>query len=305
MKKKKKKAKKTSYKLLLGIGFIIFLISIIFLGSKFTNEKVKAQKSQSLIHTKPLAKKSDKPPAILLENPEKEDLPKAEIKNVSSGYCLSVPVIFYHHIQPFSIASQKKQTGFNVDSGIFDNQMNYLKSGGYIPVTAKQLIDALRSHSGLPGKPVVITFDDGYRDIYDYAYPILKKYGFVFNVAVITGLVNGGDYLTWDQIREMKGNGGYLMDHTWSHYSVSKGSNDKIQYEIQTAKKQLEDNTGQEINVFVYPFGSFNSNAINILTNDGFSGAFTTSGGTYQCDLSIMTLHRTRIGNASLSLYGL
>ncbi|HSX40427.1 MAG TPA: polysaccharide deacetylase family protein [Candidatus Saccharimonadales bacterium] len=223
-----------------------------------------------------------------------------------SGFCLNVPVLFYHHIQPQAQAVQKGQTSLNVDNGVFDQQMGYLASHGYTTIFVDQLVNALKTHTGLGAKVVAVTFDDGYRDNYDNAFPVLKKYGIKFNLMLATGLTEGADFLTWGQVTEMKNSGQmFLTDHTWSHYAVNHGANDKIQFEIMTAKQQIESHTGQATNIFTYPYGSFNNNAVSLLQQDGFIGAFSTIGGFTQCDSFIMSLHRTRVGNASLSSYGL
>lgn len=112
--------------------------------------------------------------------------------------------------------------------------------------------------------------------------------------------------MSWNNLREMHNSGLiYLTDHTWSHYALGSGGEEKIKYEIETAKRQLEDRLGQTVDIFTYPYGAFNNNAINILKQDGFIGAFSTISGFWQCDSFIMSLHRNRIGNSPLSSYGL
>lgn len=222
------------------------------------------------------------------------------------GYCLNVPVLMYHHIQPDARTQSLGQKALSVDNGEFDLQMGYLVSQGYSIISAKQLVDALTNHTGLPQKSAVITIDDGYSDIYSYAYPILQKYHLIANLMIPTGLMGGSDYLSWSQLEEMVRSGLiFVGDHTWSHYSIARGSLDKIKFEIQTGKQQLRDHTGQNIDLFTYPYGEFNANAISILRSEGFVGAFSEIPGHWQCDSFIMTLHRTRIGNAPLSYYGL
>jgi peptidoglycan/xylan/chitin deacetylase (PgdA/CDA1 family) len=95
-----------------------------------------------------------------------------------------------------------------------------------------------------------------------------------------------------------------MLNHTWSHYAINHGSLDKIKYEIETAKQQLADHTGQNTDLFVYPFGSINYLAISTLQTEGVRGAFSEIPGHWQCDSFIMALHRIRIGNTSLSYYG-
>lgn len=222
------------------------------------------------------------------------------------GFCLNVPILMYHHIQPMSIAKEKGQTGFTVDSGVFDQQIAYLTSHGYTTLKANDLVNALRSKTQLPSKSILITFDDGYKDIYDYAYPIFQKYGVKANLMIPSGLVGGADYLSWGQIEEMGRSGLiYYTDHTWSHYAVNNGSLDKIKYEIETSRQLLEQHSGQKIDIFTYPYGSSGSKAMQVLQEDGFQAAFSTIPGFWQCDSFIMNLHRNRIGNASLASYRL
>jgi len=211
----------------------------------------------------------------------------------------------YHHIQPNAQAHDRGQSSLSVDNGQFDLQMGYLVSSGYSLISTEQLVNALIGHSGVPNKSIVVISDDGYGDFYTYAYPILQKYHIVANLAVITGLVGGSDYVTWGQIEEMAHSGLVNMtNHTWSHYAINHGSMDKIQYEIATAKQQLKDHTGQAIDTFVYPYGAVNSLAVSGLQSEGVKGAFSEIPGHWQCDSFIMALHRTRIGNANLSYYG-
>jgi len=221
------------------------------------------------------------------------------------GYCLNVPVLFYHHVQPQQQAIDKKQTPLSVDNGVFDQQIGYLTSHGYNLISAKELVDALRNKSGLPVKSMLITLDDGYLDNYQYAFPVMQKYHVKANLMISTGLLGGADYMSWGQLEEMQRSGLiYWTDHTWSHFALGNGTPDKIKYEIDTARDQLQQHTGQIVNVFTYPYGSFNNRSIQILSQEGFIGAFSTISGNWQCDSFIMALHRKRIGNASMSYYG-
>jgi peptidoglycan/xylan/chitin deacetylase (PgdA/CDA1 family) len=224
-----------------------------------------------------------------------------------TGFCLHVPILTYHHIQPEAVAKELGQTSLTVDSGMFDQQMAYLAGNGYTPILANELINALLTHSQLPAKPVMVTMDDGYADNAVYALPVLQKYNIKANLMLASGLVGGNsDMLTWDLVNQLKGSGLiYFTNHTWSHYAISNGPQSKIDSEIDTAQTQIQDHTGQTVNVFTYPYGNFNNNAIQTLQKKGYIGAYSTIPGQYQCDSFIMTLHRTRIGNAPLSAYGI
>lgn len=232
--------------------------------------------------------------------------PKTQETISYSGYCLNVPILMYHHIQPQNIAKEKWQTNFTVDNGTFDSQMAYLLNFGYTTISLEQLSQALTNHQKLSQKSIVLTFDDGYEDIYTYAFPIIQKYQLKTNLMIATGLIGNPDYLHWQQLKEMTASGQvFVYNHTWSHNNLTSSTGEKIKYEIQTANSQLENYLGVKTNIFAYPYGSQNSNVINILKENSFIAAVSTLPGQTQCDSFIMSLHRTRIGNSQLKSYGI
>ena len=222
------------------------------------------------------------------------------------GYCLNVPILLYHHVQPQDQAQAKGQKNISVDTNVFEGQMAYLKSSGYTTLTGDQLAHALADKQELPKKSIVLTFDDGYDDFYTNVYPVIQKYGLVANLMVSTGLVNNAQYLSWGQIREMVSGGlVHAYNHTWSHANLTGKPLEKIRFEIMTANQQLKDNLGKDNAIFTYPYGSSSQAIIDFLKKNGFTAAFSTLPGNVQCDSFIMTLHRNRVGNSPLSSYGL
>lgn len=222
-----------------------------------------------------------------------------------NDFCLNVPVLFYHHIEPLAIAQQLGHAQLTVDSDYFDKQMAYLSASGYRSLSADELADALINHRGLPAKSILVTFDDGYDDNYNYAFQILKKYDIAGNFMIPTGLIENKGYMTWSQLKEMTGNPlMHIYNHTRSHVSLGGAAKDKIEYEITTANKQLEDSLGKRVSIFTYPYGSYNQLVIDVLRGNGFTAAFSTINGTMQCQSYIFALRRTNIGNAPLSPYG-
>lgn len=283
------------------LSVILLLLAVMYVGNLLMAKKqnnVKFYKVSTNIPLKKVSSISPYPSITATPTPAPAPL---------TGYCLRVPILTYHHIQPEATAKQLGQTSLTVDNGIFDQQMAYLSANGYTSIWANELVNALLAHSQLPGKSVVVTMDDGYADNATYALPVLQKYGIKANLMLSSGLVGGNpDMLTWDQVSQMKGSGlVYFTNHTWSHYSITSGLQSKIESEIDIAQGQIQDHTGQTVNIFTYPYGSFNNNAIQTLARKGYLGAFSTIPGIYQCDSFIMTLHRYRIGNASLAAYGI
>lgn len=222
------------------------------------------------------------------------------------GFCLKVPMLMYHHFQPQDVAQKAGYDWMNVSPDFFEKQLAYLNEKGYITLGAKQLAEALINKQKLPAKSIVLTADDGYAEIYTNVFPLLKKYSIKMSLMIPTGLMNNPGYLDWGQLAEMVGSGlVFAYNHTWSHQRLSTTSNEKLSYEILTAKTQLEERLGQPVNIFAYPYGSENSKVINFLRSNGFIAGLSTISGFYQCDSFIFSLHRNRVGNAPLSSYGL
>ena len=223
-----------------------------------------------------------------------------------------VPVLNYHQVE------DKDGNPLTLYCDQFDQQMAYLAEEGYHTITLDEMMDAAENGTPLPEKPVVITLDDGYVDNYEYAYPILKKYGFkatIFLINDFTGVYP--NYLTWEQIREMQDSG--LIDfesHTMTHANLSElTSRDELHHEIADSREALSKKLGKEINYIAYPGGRV-TDAVEEVTRDaGYRGGFTVhyglstpTEGVYQmdripifgCNTHTMTRFKLRLAFAPL-----
>lgn len=213
------------------------------------------------------------------------------------GPCYWVPILMYHHIDG-------KSGWLYIDPQTFASQMDYLVGKGYTSVTLAEVVNYLSSGQ-VPAKIVAITFDDGYRDIFSNAYSILRSKNIKATVFLITQLMEGSDYLTWEQVREMAGSGLITLgDHTLSHRSLASLPEDQIKDEIFSSKRIIEEKTGVKTTVFAYPYGSYNNTVIKYLNEAGFMTAVTTQSGN-SCAKLPLALRRLRVGRGSLSSYGL
>lgn len=213
------------------------------------------------------------------------------------GPCRWIPILMYHHIDD-------KPGWLYVDPSTFVSQMDYLVGKGYNTVTLPEVTSYLASGQ-IPGKPVVITFDDGYRDVFNNAYPILRQRNLKATVFLITQLMEGDQYLTWEQARELAGNPLITIgDHSLSHRSLASLSEEQIKDEIVSSKNILESQLGIKVNVFSFPYGGYNQTVGKYLTEAGFVAAVTSQSG-YSCAKLPYGLRRIRIGRAPLSNYGL
>lgn len=199
-----------------------------------------------------------------------------------------VPVLNYHQIE------EKDGNPLTLWPDQFEAQMAYLSSEGYTTITIDEMMDAFENGTPLPEKPVIITFDDGYADNYEYAYPILKKYGFKATIFLIYDFTNTyPNYLTWDQIAEMKESGLIRFEsHTMTHANLAElTSTDELRHEIADSHELLSEKLGYEMHYIAYPGGRVNEEIEEITRATGYRGAFTVhyglstpTEGRYQMD---------------------
>jgi len=312
MKREKRKFFPSKY----GLIIIVVLLSIFVGGKVFQIEYTKKNENleSKLNFGQLLNKEVRTTPTISLPSPTPTLTPQqiAEIQrkkfeewNSKYGPCKWVPILMYHHVLDSSVAKEISATNLNVPINTFREQMDYLLGKGYHVISLDEMMAGIRSNS-LPSKPVVLTFDDGYRDFYENVFPILREKSIRATVFAISQFVGGPRYVEWWQIREMVGSNLVLVgDHTLNHPSVLKLSVDEERNQIVSARKILEENTGQKVEFFAYPYGSYNSAAEQILKENGFIGAVVTTNVNPQCSGLPYELSRIRIGAGSLSRYGL
>ena len=150
----------------------------------------------------------------------------------------------------------------------------------------------------LPGEEkdgIVITFDDGDKSIYRYAFPILKKYAMRAVVFLIVDYIGKDDHwdvtltgrrsphLSWDEICEMKKWGIEFGSHTMSHRNLAKLPADVVEYELHESKRLLEERLGV-VNCISYPFNRTSSEVIERVRQAGYRFGF---GGRGESDLLI------------------
>jgi peptidoglycan/xylan/chitin deacetylase (PgdA/CDA1 family) len=181
-----------------------------------------------------------------------------------------IPVLMYHCIGDNS--SDAKE--LYVTPLEFKKQLKYLKDAGYTPIDFKQA-DNTKSII----RPVIITFDDGYKDNYTNAYPLLKEFNFKATIFLISSAIGKKQCLDISNIKEMRD----LVDfqgHSVTHPHLAEIELDKVDYELRESQKAIENITGKPVFVFAYPYGSYNQNVINIVKKY-YKYALTTNRGIF------------------------
>lgn len=206
---------------------------------------------------------------------------------------ISVPVLFYHHI------SHEVKRNMAVRPEVFDWQMRYLKDKGFKTIFFNELTSCIKGESFLDSKRVIaISFDDGYLDIWEYAFPILKKYDIKATIFVITSRINdssGGpkDFLSWFELKQMQSSG--LVDiqsHTHTHIRCDVSGKEHIREELNLSKKLIEEKLNKTCNFICWPWGKYNSLAISLAKECGYTGAVTSERGINTISSDIMQIKR-------------
>ena len=286
----------------LGLGFLMARNN--WLGSLNNHLFEKKSTRESSIDDSLIFSPTLTPVPTLASTPTPKPLIFAEM-NQLYGPCVYVPTLMYHHVQDLDQARAEGSMALTVFPDIFREQMEYLRTQGYMTITMSDLISFFDQNIPLPKKSVILTFDDGYDDFASNAFPILKEYGFKATVFIVTGLIENKGYLTWEQAQEMARDGSILFaNHTWSHHNVGTDK-EIIEREITLADTQLGEHGLNNPKTFSYPHGLSGNLAEESLTSKGYTLAFTNKQGLILCRQKRFELPRIRIGNTSLKSYSL
>lgn len=206
-----------------------------------------------------------------------------------------IPVLLYHHINyddsPYSVTPER-----------LESDLQNLRAEGYQTVSLAAVEKFLAGEGGLPAKPILITFDDGYADNCWYAYPLLKKYGMTAVFFVVTGYLGGDGALTAADIRTMAADKMEFAVHTDSHPLLTEVDDKRLKAELEDSKKQLAAILGVnagDVAAMAYPGGSADLRVCRATVAAGYRLAFGTAVGLIDRDSPPSRLPRIPIFAAS------
>lgn len=175
-----------------------------------------------------------------------------------------LPVLLYHRVAP----EPPKQDPFGnfTSTDAFAAHLRWLRSGGWRSVSLGEVAAAFAGGPPLPSRAVAITFDDGYRDTFEHAWPLLRRYGFNASIFMVTGAVGGvssfdsgagyepAPMLSASEIRFMHSAGVEFGSHTRSHpESLPRVGDDALADELAGSRCDLEAILDGPVDLFAYP----------------------------------------------------
>jgi peptidoglycan/xylan/chitin deacetylase (PgdA/CDA1 family) len=212
----------------------------------------------------------------------------------SSNRKLRVPILMYHRIHAAPPSSHRSLTVHPVD---FARQMRWLKQHGYRTITQRELYDALFLGKPLGPKPILITFDDGYSEVFHKAVPVLKRLGMRATAYVISGRTLRSDtvFLTWHLLRALERDGVEIGSHTVEHRHLTSLSDGEALRELVRSRRAFERRLGHPVQWLAYPFGAYDSRIERLARRAGYVLAVTTEHGVVQSARRPLALRRLRI----------
>ncbi|MGI6361884.1 MAG: polysaccharide deacetylase family protein [Bacillota bacterium] len=241
-------------------------------------------------------------------------------KDVESGDAAGIAILVYHHLEPAAeYEARNKYNGSIMPVEGFSKQMKYLSENGYHTLFVSELVDLLQKGEDLPHKTVVITFDDGYESNYQYAFPIMQKYGLKGTVNIVVWASIKADGATYNekntfishlnsaQMKKMVKEGVFeFQSHTYdSHKKIivnAQGDrmpmtinkrylttenrqetcaeyHQRLVKDLTKSKEYLEKNLGTKTIVLCYPYGKANTALIDAAKESGIVAGLSLSDG--------------------------
>jgi len=200
-----------------------------------------------------------------------------------------ITVLIYHRF------GEEKYPSTNVKEERFRKQLEYLKSHDYTVISLHELVRYLkRSEEKLPERSVVITIDDGYRSVYDIAWPLLREYGFPFTVFLYAKATENRhwNYLTWSQVREMKEAGVDFQNHGFAHHHMAfkpEGMNTDeyrawIRADLAVSTRILSEELKERPRYFAVPYGEYNKILLDEVRSFGYEAILLQDPGSVSRD---------------------
>ena len=216
---------------------------------------------------------------------------------------LRLPVLMYHNIGPL-------RDGFDVyltvSPELLERHLKWIRKHGYTPIRVADWVAYQREGKPLAEKPILLTFDDAYKDLAEFGLPLLRKYGYTGTVFVVTDEIGGTN--AWDlhlglseqplmseeQIRLWSQQGIEFGAHTRTHADLTRATLEETAEEMLGSRKRLEEILGLPVTALAYPYGYYTEQVAEI-ARQHFDAALTCDLGMNSVATDLLHLHRSEV----------
>lgn len=193
---------------------------------------------------------------------------------------VNIPILCYHNLNPI------KPGSMNLTPARFESQIKWLKDNGYTIIPLKEAVEYLQGkRASLPPKSIVITADDGWKSVYTYMYPIIKKYNIPVTLFIYPQTISQGkNAMTWEELKELQKTGLFdIQGHTYWHPNfkqekkhLSPAAYEKfVQEQLGKSKQILEEKMGTKVEFLAWPFGIYDNYLEDQAAKAGYVMSFT------------------------------
>lgn len=209
----------------------------------------------------------------------------------------------YHQV---SVPERGPEQRYFVAPTRFKEHLRAMLSAGYRPCSLAAFLAWSTNEASLPANSLLLTFDDGYRGVYEHAYPLLAAEAVPFAVFVVTSAVGLTDnwlrgtnsaatkhrLMSRAELTELARAGIGIGSHSRHHADLQRLDADDLEEEIAGSRAELEDMLGQKVNSFAYPYGRLNDAVRASVVKAGYACAFSTRSGFNQPGEDPFTVRR-------------
>ena len=198
-------------------------------------------------------------------------------------------VFIYHRFDD----PKHQSTNTNTSTKELKAQFEYFKTNNYEVVPLEKILNKLKNKEDIPSNWVALTIDDTYKSFYQNGLKLFKEYNYPFTLFVYVEATENryGDFMTWDELKEVKKYGEVEL-HSYSHPSLIKLSNEDIAKDTQKAIDIFEKNMGYKAKIYSYPFGEYDDRVKNEILKFGFDSILNQNNGSVNSKSDIFNINR-------------
>jgi peptidoglycan/xylan/chitin deacetylase (PgdA/CDA1 family) len=210
---------------------------------------------------------------------------------------IRVPILIYHGVRDTTPDEPADVRQFNIAPHALAQQLAYLAENGYTTIHMHDLAEHLTKGVPLPEKPVILTFDDGWRSQYLHGFPLLQEYGMTATFYLFPNAMEHTNFMSWDEVRELVDAGMEIGSHSRSHQYMHRQDPQEYVREIAGSKAWLEEELDTPVRTFAYPFGIYTDEIISLTETLGYTSARALHHTTLHTADSRYTLGGYLVGN--------
>lgn len=212
-----------------------------------------------------------------------------------------VPILMYHYLSIPPADADRYRVDLSVPPDLFAAHLDTIVAEGYTTISLDLLVQHLTRGVPLPEKSVILTFDDGYRDNYDNALPLLVERGMTATFFISTDFIDEGrpEYLTWDMVRAMRDAGMTIGSHGRNHFSLKGRDVDFLVWQALGSRETIAFEVGEPPRFMSYPAGEYDDLTRDIFQQAHYWAGLTTIQGATHASNDLFQMHRVRVRNST------